>query len=206
MVKLINLTGIVIKKTDYKASNRLIQVFTKESGLITLGVRGINGKKTKLLALTSPLSAASFQIKTIRDNYYLADGTPFAHFEPARKNLKSLKIACEILKALEVTQMPENPAPLLFDLTLFCLNKLGPDQDANPLLALFLLKLLKHEGLLPLQGHALEQTAHLQLTKLEKTLMDNFLHKRSISSLNLEDFSESFLDKIRSLFLLLYPN
>lgn len=204
MVKLMSVTGIVVKKIDYKASSRLIHVFTKEAGLLTVGVSGVSAKKTKHLALSSPLTMAHFQIKQDKGRYRLTDGSLLPPLQTLRSNLSALKASFEILQAINATQMPENPAPNLFDLTLFCLSQLDKGVSADPLLALFFIKMLKHEGLVPLPSSFFAPSSQLHFTPHEKALIDQFTHQRFMHSLDLIHFSSAFLDKVRSCFKVLY--
>lgn len=198
-MKLIDVEGLVIKKVDYKASKRLITIFTKEHGILTLGIAGISGKKTKLLALSSPLSISHFQIKISRGNHYFVDGSPLLFFDTIRSNLSALQISCEILKCLASTQLAENPAPLLFDLTQFCLVKIDQGADPYPILALFLIKMLKHEGLISISSLHLQEWP-IEFSSHEHALIKDVFEMRHLNSFNWQSFSLQFLDKVRSIF------
>lgn len=60
MVKTIE--GIVIKNSDYQEKSKILQVFTKEHGLIGVILKGANSYKNNNFALVQPISHAFFNI------------------------------------------------------------------------------------------------------------------------------------------------
>ncbi len=57
--------GIVIKNSDYQEKSKILQVFSKEHGLIGILLKGANNYKNNNFALIQPISHAFFNI-----NYY----------------------------------------------------------------------------------------------------------------------------------------
>lgn len=194
-----NLTGLVLKKTDYKASSRLVTLFTKEEGVLLFGIRGISRKNMKLLALSSPLTIGHFQIRSIKGTFSFADGTPTHHFDGIRNNLRALQLSCEVLRAILTSQPPHSSAPLIFDLALFCLTRIDRGEDPDKLLALFLIKLLKHEGLIAPSSFRLEHSL-FDFSTSEQSLILAIMQAKEITAIAWNSFSSSFLDKLRALF------
>lgn len=54
--------GVVLKATDYQESSKIVQVFSKEYGLISLYLRGANRFNNKAYGLAQALTYASFSI------------------------------------------------------------------------------------------------------------------------------------------------
>lgn len=146
--------GLVLRAINYRDRQRIITVFTKDRGLISLIVKGIHRKRLDLMALTTPLSQAEYHYTIGRsDLYQFRDGTLLACNLELRESALSLETGGQIIQALLATQWPGKPAPLLYQLTLAYLKQLPHFPDPKALLASYWLKLLKYEGNLSLQSH-----------------------------------------------------
>lgn len=159
--------GLVLCNLDYKERERIITLFTPESGLMSLIVKNITRKKSHLLALTAPLTHAEFSYAIRRSELYMfQDGTILNAHYSIRDNLSHIQAATTFANALLKTQLPGKAAPLLFRLTLTYLKYLPTFEDPASLVASFLLKLLKNEGHLSLRNtccYCTSQPTHLFL-------------------------------------------
>ena len=61
-MKVISVEGIVISTTDYKESSRIINIFTKDKGIIGCISKGCKSLKSKLRLLSEKMAYANFQI------------------------------------------------------------------------------------------------------------------------------------------------
>ena len=143
--------GLVLRRIDYKDSQKILTLFTSERGIISLIVKGITRKNTHLLTLSSPLTHAEYLFRVHRSTLYtFQDGTLINSHLPLRQSLLHIESAIRIAQALLTSQLPGKPAPALYRLTLAYLKLTTQFTDPAPLTASFLLKLLKHEGILSL--------------------------------------------------------
>ena len=141
--------GIVLKATDYQESSRIVSLFTKSSGIISLIVKRLCKKKTTLINLTSPLCRAEFIYRKSKSSLYLfLDGSILDLHLPLRKSYLYLTTASKLLKMISISQLPEKPAPHLYHLLSLSLKNMPLFSDPLALYSAFQLKLLKHEGLL----------------------------------------------------------
>lgn len=141
--------GLVLRSIDYKQRQRIITVLTEDRGVISLIVKGMSKKRSELFSLTSPFTVGEFHYTIHRsDLYLLHDASLIASNLDLRNRLESLEAAGEICTALLSSQMPGKPAPLLFHLATTFLKQIPLFEDPSPLVVSFLLKLLKHEGVL----------------------------------------------------------
>lgn len=141
--------GIVLKATDYKESSRIVSLFTKHSGMISLIVKRLSPRKPTLINLTTPLCRAEFIYRKGRSSLFtFIDGSILDLHLPLRKSYLYLKTAGNCLKMIHTTQLPEKPAPKLYHLLSLSLKNMPLFSDPSALHCLFKLKLLKHEGLL----------------------------------------------------------
>lgn len=141
--------GLVLRTVEYKQRQRIITLFTKNHGLIHLIVKKISRKKSDLLSLTTPFSIGEFQYIMYRsDLYSLEDAMVKNANLELRKSLSHLEAAAQLTNAVLASQMPGKSSPLLYHLITCYLKQAPLFENPSLLTGSFLLKLLKHEGLL----------------------------------------------------------
>lgn len=145
--------GIVLRSQDFKERHRIITLFTPQ-GLISLIVKSISRKNTRLLSLTTPFCHAEYHYR--RGNSELLrfhDGTILDDHFNLRQSLSSLQTAGALANAILTSQLPDKPSPALFVLYKSYHKQVPCFPNPAALLASFYLKLLKHEGLLTVTSH-----------------------------------------------------
>src|ERR1700722_12761585 len=145
--------GVVLRSQDYKERHRIITLFSP-LGLISMIVKSISRKNARLLSLTTPFSHGEYiyyQGRSDLLNY--CDGTLLDDHLYLRQNLKLLQAAGTLANAILSSQMAGKPAPALFALYKSYHKQIRHFEEPAPLLASFILKLLKHEGLLSISSH-----------------------------------------------------
>jgi DNA repair protein RecO (recombination protein O) len=144
--------GIVVRSQDYKERHRIITLFTPE-GLLSLIVRGISRKNTRLLSLTSLFCLGEYlYVKKRSELLSLRDAALLDEHLSLRDSLASLQTAGALANAILTSQMPGKPSPALYLLYKLYHRQVPHFADPSVLLASFYLKLLKHEGLLHLSS------------------------------------------------------
>lgn len=145
--------GIVLRSQDYKESQRIITLFTPD-GLISLIVRSISRKNSRLLSLTTPFCNAEYLFRKGRSELFsFHDGSVLDDHFSLRNSLKSLQLAGSLANAILSSQMTGKPAPALYVLYKAYHKQASHFKDPEVLLASFYLKLLKYEGLLTISTH-----------------------------------------------------
>lgn len=143
--------GIVVKTVDYQDTKRIITIFTEE-GLLTL-MATLYHKQPHSILLTSPLCIAEFCYKrSASDLHFLKEGAIISSHLNYNTSYARLDAAFTLLKTLLISQLPAKPAPLLYQLSKFYLKHLPSVTRPKNLASSFILKALRHEGLLPLEG------------------------------------------------------
>ncbi|MDJ0652337.1 MAG: DNA repair protein RecO [Simkaniaceae bacterium] len=141
--------GIVLKAVPFEENDRILSLFSPDQGIVTLYVRGLSKKKPTLVNLTTPLCRAEFLFRKGRSNLYrFIDGTILDLHLPLRRSYRHLEYAGKMLQAILKSQMPGKNAKKLYHLLSSYLKKLSEASFPETLWASFVLKLLKHEGLL----------------------------------------------------------
>jgi len=214
--------GIVLRSQDYKERDRLITLFTPE-GLLSLIVKGISRKNSRLLSLTTPFChgeylyrVGSSELFRFQDGSILDDGLTL------RSKLSHLQTAGSLAQAILSSQMPKKDSPALFALYRSYQKQIPSFSDGAPLLASFYLKLLKHEGLLHLSDCCMHCEAPAQslergesvcqrhrgeegilFSKEEWAKLLSLQDAQQFSSLQTVDISAAFVCKVAHLFDLL---
>ena len=167
--------AIVLRSTQYKDSERIVTLLTKESGILSVLAKRVSQKDLKVHSLTTPLHRGDYILtKGSSDLYKFKDGHILDTFVELRRSFLHLKTALELLDFVQKSQMPGEAAPLLYLLVSGYLNALKTTQNPSALKVSFILKLLKHEGIyqtgeLPSHIDALAHISHY--SELENHLL-----------------------------------
>jgi DNA repair protein RecO (recombination protein O) len=145
--------GIVLRSQDFKERHRIITLYSPE-GLISLIVKNISRKNTRLLSLTTPFTLAEYHYRRGQSELLsFHDGTLLDDHLILRQSYTSLQAAGALANAILSSQMPGKSSPALFVLYKSYHKQVPGFTDPAALIASFYLKLLKHEGHLTISPH-----------------------------------------------------
>jgi DNA repair protein RecO len=143
--------AIVLKSLPFQERDRILTLFSKESGLFSLIVKKISNPH--LLALTTPFSLGEFLYKKGRGELFLfQDGTLIDSHSFLRKDLDSCMSASFMAKALLDFHFPQSHSAKLYSLFLSYLNQIPFFERKENLSFSFFMKILLFEGLLHLSS------------------------------------------------------
>lgn len=144
--------GVVLQTFPFKEYDRILTLFTP-GGLLKLFVKGRKQNFLQQSALTAPLTIGEyFYIQGRSDLHRFRDGTIFHQNMRIRDNLEALQTANKLIQTILSSQWPGKPSPHLYILFRHFLQKISETEHPQRLIAAFLLKTLKHEGILQLQN------------------------------------------------------
>lgn len=139
--------SIVLSVLPYEDFDRIGTVFTRENGLIKLFLKGANRPKSPYHGLFSPLAALEVVYQPKRSGLHrFLEARAIDTHPRLRQDLDHLEAACELLQAVQATQFQGKPAPRLYDLLAYYLQRMVEAKDPQVLLDSFRLKLLLHDG------------------------------------------------------------
>lgn len=143
--------GVILHIIKYGEHDQILTVFTREEGLIKLILKGTsNRKKMKADLLMRGEFIYLHKQNSLSACREWALLTPYLQL---RKSLVCLEGACAIAKALLNSQCEQRASPRLYELLIYYLEKLPIVKQPEAFVASFLLKILRHEGLLGLTPH-----------------------------------------------------
>lgn len=134
--------GVILSVLDFREKNRIATIFSPE-GLVKLV-----GQRSSLL---TALTEGEFLFTEGRgDLGKLRDGTILDQHLRLRKRFESLEAAGKMAQAVLKTQWPGKEAPQLFHLFKTLLRLIPEVEQPEELTSIFLVKTMKHEGVLQL--------------------------------------------------------
>lgn len=134
--------GIVLARRNYGEADRILSVYTKNHGRISLIAKGIRRPKSRKRGHLEIFSYIRFQAATGRGLDLMTEAEVIDDFKEIRKNLKKVSLAyyfCEVVgKITHEGEVNER----LFDLILENLEKLKSETELKKLRLDFILRLL----------------------------------------------------------------
>lgn len=145
--------GIILYVVPYQDRHEIAGVFGPEGKISLIRKWGRGTNKSPL----SPLTKCEFVWKEGRGEMgTLQEVHLLDPYLKLRDSLKSLHAAMDCLASIKETQAADHPAERLYLLLVKILEALPHANQKETLLSVFYLKLLLHDGLLPLESLTLE--------------------------------------------------
>ena len=144
------LNGIVLRYTDYRESDRILTVLSRERGLISVTARGCRKPKSKLASFASPFAYGEMEVNERFGKLQLSGATVLESFYPIRESYEhfvSASVAVSITAHVAPRETPNEELYLLLYNTL-SLIAYG-DNDPRDIELCFLAKLFRLEGIAP---------------------------------------------------------
>jgi DNA repair protein RecO len=189
--------AIVLKATSYEDDGKILKLFSKCSGVVSVIIKQLTRKGAYFQTLTSPLARGEFHLYRRQSELYslrdasLIDG----HYE-VRNNLDRLDCAGSILRSILISQCPEKASPELYKLTVLYLKKLKSFPDPAVLALSFKMKLLNFEGLFP----ETKEDFNNSLSSYEWLILECLCHAKKFELLQSVTLSTPLIEKAECLF------
>lgn len=141
---------IVLRASNYKESDKMLTLFSREWGRIDALARGCRKSSSPLLSSTDVLCCAEFGFHIKEGRYYVTQAVPKTNFYDIRKNMNALMTALLLLEVCEKSVMPAEPNGRLFALLAGTLFALANGDEPKKALIFFVYKMLDILGLRPM--------------------------------------------------------
>jgi DNA repair protein RecO len=146
---LITTEGVVIRNTPFRERDMIVWVYTYDAGMIKLFVKG---KKQHSSICTSPFTRAEFSYVCGRsDLYSLRESRLLDAHHALRKDLGKIEAASALVKALIASQPLGKVAMKMYEMFIWCLQRISYAEEEEKVVSFFMVKTLLHEGRLHLQ-------------------------------------------------------
>ena len=123
--------GLILRETEYKDSDKLLTVLTKDRGRLTLRARGVRSKSSKLKSGCQLLAYSEFTVYENSKSMLVDEAVPIELFIRLREDIELLSLASYFAQVAEVLSQEDDPNPALLSLCLnavYALSKLNRSQ------------------------------------------------------------------------------
>lgn len=115
----------MLRETNYKDSDRILTVLSKETGLLTLKARGVRKNTSKLKAGCQLLAYSQFTIKDYNGYDFITEADSVEMFGPIRNDIEKLSLACYFAETTEALSQEDSPNPAVLSVLLNSLYALA---------------------------------------------------------------------------------
>ena len=141
--------AFVLQVIPHKERSAILHLFTKTQGLLHVFC---SFSKKKPCPSPPVLLECSYESKNDQ-MHKLTEWEVVQYFFQMRTSLNKLQALSHIIKALNQSQVIQNPAPKIFSLLKRTIPILSQSEDPKPITCLTFLKILKHEGIMAPSTH-----------------------------------------------------
>jgi len=141
--------GIVIGGINYSETSRIVKVYTRDYGKLSLMAKGARRRKSIFRGAleTFNIIEAVF-ILGKKELHTLAECYLYNDFQPLKRKLERLAAAYRMAALVDETQPVEDPNPIVYNLLRGTLVQLDCRKNFQPLTPAFQLRLLELSGFL----------------------------------------------------------
>jgi len=142
--------GLILRETEYKDSDKLLTVLTRDHGLMTLKARGVRSRSSRLKGACQLLAYSEFTYFDYRGFATINEAVPIDQFSELRKDLDALALASYFVQVAEAVSQEDAPSDDVLSLTLNALYALCRLNKPQKLIkAVFELRIACHAGYYP---------------------------------------------------------
>lgn len=146
----IKVEGIVLSTIDYSETSKIINVITKEYGLIGIMAKGAKQLKSSTRILCDKLIYANFDIYYKEDKLStLISGDVINNFKNIKKDINRISYASFLLE-LAGQIVKQNNSSTIYDILISGLLKINAGYDAMTIMNIVELKYLEYLGVMPI--------------------------------------------------------
>lgn len=150
MIRNISTEGIVLSELKYKEKSKIIRVFTKDYGKISVMARGALGSKSPLVSVTQMFSLNNYDLFKGRSFYYIDHAQIISSNFNIRNDYDKLIMSSFILELIDRTFMDNEVNEKVFLLVKKTINLIASsNEDIMPLVLAFEIKYISFLGYRP---------------------------------------------------------
>ena len=141
--------GIIVSEIDYKESSKIINILTREDGLVGIIARGTKKIKNKLSGVTSKLTYGYFHVNYKENGLStLIEVDVIDMFKNIRKDISLMSYAIYLLELADRVYKHEEDNNI-YDILIASLKKIDEGYDYKIISDIFELKMLDFLGIRP---------------------------------------------------------
>jgi len=144
--------GIILRRRDYRESDGLFSIYTRDRGKIEAIAKGVKKIKSKLGPHLDYFAVIDLMLARGKSFYQLAGATVIKNFSGIKTELRKISLASYCLEIVDILQKEGQKDEAIWRLLkelLEILDRSSSDKDEIFLVRIFSLKLLSHLGYAP---------------------------------------------------------
>ena len=144
-------TGIVLREVNYKESDKILTILTRDAGKMTVNARGCRRKNSAIAAVSQQLCYSEFTLYEYRGRWGIREGELLREFRGVRTDLEKLCLGAWFAELTEALTVEEVESPEILRLllnSLYALEELN--KPAAQVKAAFELKMMALAGYEPM--------------------------------------------------------
>jgi len=179
--------GIVISEVDYKESSKIINILTKEYGVIGLIARGTKQVKNKLSGVTTKLTYGYFHVRYKENGLStLIEVDIIDNFKNIRKDINLMSYSLYLLELADRVYKHDNDDGI-YDRLIASLEKIDEGYDYKIITNIFELQMLDFLGIRPVIDECVNCGSKVDIVTISSYrggyLCKNCSHNEVITSL-----------------------
>lgn len=145
--------GLILRETQYKDNDKLLNVLTEDMGVLTVKARGVKRKNSPLRSGCQLLGYSEFTLYEKNGFYTVNEAEPLNLFMGLRSDIELLSLGSYFAQVLESVAAEDQNNPELLSLGLNCLYALDQKKKSQAQVkAVFELRVLMLAGFTPELG------------------------------------------------------
>lgn len=145
----INIRGFVLFSVNYRDSDRIITLLTREHGLITCTARKAANNKSAIRSLTLPFVFAEYELFYYRGRYTVNSAQLIEGFQSLASSPEHLTAAAHLAEVYRDLLRDDVPSAMAYELWPYALWQLSKSDDPILTICIAELKLLSALGFAP---------------------------------------------------------
>ena len=125
--------GLILRQTDWKETDRILNVLTRDRGKMTFRARGVRSRRSRLAGSCQFLCYSEFTLFENRGGYVVDEAVPIEMFTELRQDVELVSLAAYFAPAAEGVAQEDCPNPELLSLCLNAMYALGKLQKPQAL-------------------------------------------------------------------------
>lgn len=121
--------GIVLREMNYGETSKILTIYTRELGKISVMVKGATSPRSKFIANTQVFSLNEFRLKKGKNFYYIIDADLLDSYYGMRENIERVSYGYYILELMDKSVAMEQESKLLYELLKKALKILSALED-----------------------------------------------------------------------------
>lgn len=147
---LTKLEGIVVSCVDYKESSKIINILTKDNGIVGVLAKGSKRLKSSISATSNVLTYGYFYLRSKNNGMFsLVEVDVIDSFKNIKKDLVKLNYSIYLLELSTQVYRHDNNS-IIYDLLISGLKKINENYEPEIISIILELKLLEYLGIKPI--------------------------------------------------------